>query len=247
MDPHAAPGYPCPLLSSPNRERASRELPNRPSGRGRSGDRRRAGGRAAAPAGDAGDDRFGELRAAGGARRGRLGADQQVRRGLPGPPLLRRLRGGRRRRAAGDRPCQGAIRRRARQRPVPLRSAGQQRRLHGAARTRGHLPRPRSRPRRPPQSRDEDQRLRHALQPGPVPRQQRRSAGRHGRGRRACRGAQAEADRRRLVRLPAPARLRRLPRDRRLGRRQADGRHGPLRRPRRRRRAPQPGAATPTW
>ena len=30
--------------------------------------------------------------------------------------------------------------------------------------------------------------------------------------------------------------------DRRLGRRQADGRHGPLRRPGRRRRAPQPGA-----
>ena len=60
------------------------------------------------------------------------------------------------------------------------------------------------------------------------------------------RGAQAEADRRRLVRLPAPARLRRLPRDRRLGRGQADGRHGPLRRPRRRRRAPQPGRRTPT-
>ena len=49
-----------------------------------------------------------------------------------------------------------------------------------------------------------------------------------------------EADRRRLVGLPAPARLRRLPRDRRLGRRQADGRHGALRRPRRRRRAPNP-------
>ena len=55
--------------------------------------------------------------------------------------------------------------------------------------------------------------------------------------------AQAEADRRRLVGLPAPARLRRLPRDRRRGRRQADGRHGPLRRPRRRRRAPEPGRA----
>ena len=69
---------------------------------------------------------------------------------------------------------------------------------------------------------------------------------RHGRGRAARRGAPAEADRRRLVRLPAPARLRRLPRDRRLGRRQADGRHGPLRRPRRRRRAPEPGRRTPT-
>ena len=53
---------------------------------------------------DAGDDRLGELRPPGGARRRRLGAHQQVRRGLPGPPLLRRLRGGRRRRAAGDRP-----------------------------------------------------------------------------------------------------------------------------------------------
>ena len=63
---------------------------------------------------------------------------------------------------------------------------------------------------------------------------------------RLAAGAQAGADRRRLVRLPAPARLRRLPRDRRLGRRQADGRHGPLRRPRRRRRAPEPGRRTPT-
>ena len=79
----------------------------------------------------------------------------------------------------------------------------------------------------------------------PVPYHVRRDdlLGRHGRGRAPRRGAQAEADRRRLVRLSAPARLRRLPRDRRLGRRHADGRHGPLRRPRRRRRAPEPGAA----
>ena len=55
--------------------------------------------------------------------------------------------------------------------------------------------------------------------------------------------AQAEADRRRLVGLPAPARLRALPRDRRRGRRAADGRHGALRRARRRRPAPEPGAA----
>ena len=50
-----------------------------------------------------------------------------------------------------------------------------------------------------------------------------------------------EADRRRLVRVPAPARLRGVPRDRRLGRRAADGRHGALRRARRRRGAPEPG------
>ena len=58
--------------------------------------------------------------------------------------------------------------------------------------------------------------------------------------------AQAQADPRRLVGLPAPSGLRALPRDRRRGRRAADGRHGPLRRPRRRGPAPQPGAATPT-
>ena len=60
-------------------------------------------------------------------------------------------------------------------------------------------------------------------------------------------GAPAEDDRGRLVGLPAPARLRPLPRDRRLGRRLPDGRHGPLRRawsppafiPRR--------CRTPTW
>ncbi len=55
--------------------------------------------------------------------------------------------------------------------------------------------------------------------------------------------APAEDDRCRLVGLPSPPRLRRLPRDRRLGGGQVDGRHGPLRRPGRRRRAPQPGAA----
>ena len=54
--------------------------------------------------------------------------------------------------------------------------------------------------------------------------------------------APAEAAARRLVGLPAPARLRALPRDRRRGRRAADGRHGALRRARRRRPAPQPGA-----
>ena len=49
-----------------------------------------------------------------------------------------------------------------------------------------------------------------------------------------------------LVGLPPPARLRPLPGDRRRGRRGADGRHGPLRRSRRRRAAPEPGARTPT-
>ena len=60
---------------------APRQLSDRPAGRGRSRDRRGPGPRARAPAAHAGDDRLGELRPPGGARRGRLGADQQVRRG----------------------------------------------------------------------------------------------------------------------------------------------------------------------
>ncbi len=175
-------------------------------------DRRRARRRAAPPAGHPGDDRLGELRPAGGARGGRLGADQQVRRGLSRPPLLRRLRGGRRRRAAGDRAGQGAVWRRARKRPGPRRRPGQQRRLHGADRARRHDPRDGPRSRRPPQPRDEAERLRQALRAGRLPRQPRGPAGRHGGGRAACPRAPAEADHRRLVGLSAPARLRRLPR-----------------------------------
>ena len=73
----------------------------------------------------------------------------------------------------------------------------------------------------------------------------RRPPGRHGRGGAAGARAQAAADRRRLVGLPPAAGLRRVPADRRRGRRLPDGRHGPLRRPGRRRPAPLPRAARP--
>ena len=222
---------------------APRRLPDRPPGRGRSRDRRGPAPRARAPAIDAGDDRVGELRAPGGPRRRRLGAHQQVRRGLPGPSLLRRLRGGRRRRGAGDLAREGAVRGRPRQRPAARRGPGQQRRLHGDARARRHDHGHGPRPRRPSQPRDEAQRLGQALRGRPVPRAPRGPPRRHGRGRPARRRAQAEGDRRRLVGLSADPRLRRLPRGRRLGRRPADGRHGALRGPRRRRRAPEPGRA----
>ena len=161
--------------------------------------------------------------------------------GYPGQALLRRLRGGRRRRAAGDRPRQGTVRGRLRQRPAARRRAGQQRRLHGDARARRHDHGHGPRPRRPPHPRDEAQRLGQALRGRPVPRPPRGLPRRHGRGRGARRRAPAEGDRRRLVGLPAAARLRRLPRDRRFGRREADGRHGAFRRPGGRRRAPEPG------
>jgi hypothetical protein len=82
--------------------------------------RDREGGRA--PGGGARADRERELRLPGGARGAGLGAHQQVRRGLPGQALLRRLPVGGRRRAAGHRPRQEALRRRGGQRPAPQRA-----------------------------------------------------------------------------------------------------------------------------
>ena len=61
------------------------------------------GAGARAPAEPDRADRVGEHRQPGGARRPGLGADQQVRRGLSRPALLRRLRVRRRRRGARDR------------------------------------------------------------------------------------------------------------------------------------------------
>ena len=49
--------------------------------------------------------------------------ERQVRGGLPGPPVLRRLRVRRRRREPGDRPGEGAVRRRPRERPAARRRA----------------------------------------------------------------------------------------------------------------------------
>ena len=194
------------------------------------------------PGDDARDDRLRELRAAGGARLPGLGAHEQVRRGLPGQALLRRLRVRRRRRAARDRAREGALRRRARERAAARRRAGERRRLPRAARAGRPHPRHEARPRRPPHARDEDQLLRPPLRHRRLRRARGGLAARHGRARADRRGRQAEADPRRLVRLPAPARLPALPRDRRLGRRAPDGRHGALRRPRGGGGAPQPGA-----
>ena len=66
---------------------------------------------------------------------------------------------------------------------------------------------------------------------------------RHGQAARAGHRRKAPGDHRRLVRLPAAPRLRRVPLDRRRGRRPALDRHGALRRPGRRRTAPEPGPA----
>ena len=80
--------------------------------------------------------------------------------GYPGQALLRRLRVRRHHRAAGDRPRQGALRRRARQRPAARRRPGQRRRLPRAAAAGRHDHGPRAAPRRPPHPRHEAQRVR---------------------------------------------------------------------------------------
>ena len=91
-------------------------------------------------------------------------------------------------------------------------------------------------------ARHEDQRLRAAVRHRALRGRPRDVPDRHGRGRADRARAQAEADPRRLVGLPARPGLRALPRDRRRRRRAADDRHGALRRPRRRGPAPEPGA-----
>ncbi len=170
-----------------------------------------------------------------------LGAHEQVRRGLPRAPLLRRLRVGGRLRAARDRPRQGAVRRRARERPAALGRPGQ----HGG------LPRPApagredhgpvARTRRAPHPRHADQRLRAAVRDRRLRGRPREQPDRHGRGRADRARGETEAAARRLVGLSARARLRPLPADRRRGRRAADGGHGALRRARRGGAPPEPG------
>ncbi len=82
----------------------------------RSRDRRPARPRARAGAEPDRADRLGELHVAEHVRGDRQRPHEQVRGGLPGQALLRRLRGRRRDRAARDRPRQGALRRRPRER-----------------------------------------------------------------------------------------------------------------------------------
>ena len=97
--------------------------------RDRSRHRRAARGGARAAAQPDRADRVGELHLAVDPRGRRLGADEQVRRGVPREALLRRLRDRRPDRAARDRPGQGAVRRRARERPAARRRPGEHGRL----------------------------------------------------------------------------------------------------------------------
>ena len=169
-------------------------------------------------------------------------ADQQVRRGLPGQALLRRLRVRRRRssssRSTARRRCSApstptSSRTRARRptRPSTTRCCSRATRIMGLALPHGgHLSHGMK---INVSGRLYDIVAVRGLARGPPDR--------HGRGRAARQGAPPEAAAGRLVGLPALARLPALPRDRRRGRRAADGRHGALRRPGRGGHAPEPG------
>ena len=93
------------------------------------------------------DDRVRELRASRGVAGSGQRADQQVRRGIPGSSLLRRLRARRRRGGPRPQPRQGTLRRRVRQRPAACRCAGQRRGADGTdqPRRQDHGPRSRAR------------------------------------------------------------------------------------------------------
>ena len=160
----------------------------------RSRHRQGARGRGAAPGDDAGDDRLRELRPAGDPRLPGLGAHQQVRRGLPGQALLRRLRARGRGREPGHRAREGAVRRRARERAAARRRPGQRRRLPRAAGPRRPHPGHEARPRRPSHPRDEDQLLGQALRHRRLRRARGGLAPRHGRAPAARRRVQAQAD-----------------------------------------------------
>ena len=145
-----------------------RAAPGGRARRGRPGDRRAARARARPAARPDRADRLGELHVAERARGGRLGADEQVRRGLPGQALLRRLRGRRRDRGARARPRDGALRRRARERAAARGRAGEHGRVLRGAQARRPRARALARPRRPSHARPEGQLLGEALRVPPL-------------------------------------------------------------------------------
>ena len=182
--------------------------------------------------------RLRELRQPGDSRDRGLGAHEQVRRGVSRPPLLRRLRVRGRGGIAGDRPRQGALRRRPRQRAAALGRAGQHDGVLRGREAGRHRARHEPGARRPPDARPPAQLLGSALQDRPVRRAARHRADRLRGARTARARAQAEDDRRRRERVSAHHRLRAHRRRGQGGGQHRDGGHGPHRGPRGRRSAP---------
>ena len=192
-------------------------------------------------------DRVRELRQPGRARR-RPGSvmTNKYAEGYPGQALLRRLRVRRRRRVAGDRAREAAVRRRARQRAAALGRAGEHGGLLRAAQAGRHGPRHEPRARRPPDARPSAELLRQALHHRPLRRAQGRRADRLRGARAPGARAQAEDDHGRRERLPARDRLRAHRRGRQGDRRAGRHRHGAHRRAGRRRTCTRARCRTPT-
>ena len=135
--------------------------------------------------------------------------------GLPGPPLLRRLRVRRRGGASGPGPCARALPgRRARQRPAPRGGAGEPRRLLRGALAGRPDPRHEPCPRRPPDPRLAGQHQREVVRGPCLRRRSRDEPDRLRRARAPGRRGAPEARHRRRQRLLADPRLRALRRDR---------------------------------
>ena len=124
--------------------------------------------RARAPARPDRAHRLRELHVAGRARGRRQRAHEQVRRGLPGPALLRRLRGRGRDRDPRHRAREGALRRRPRQRAAARGRAGEHGGLLRVPPAGRHDPHAGALARRPPHARPARQLLRAALRRRPL-------------------------------------------------------------------------------
>jgi len=193
--------------------------------RGRSRGRGRAARRALPSKGHAGDDRLGELRPARCARMSGQRAHEQVRRGLSRTALLRRLRVGRHLRAVGDRSRRRSCSAPSTRNVQPHAGAQvQHRRLPRAAHARGHDHGSLARSRRASLAWHEDQRVGRLYEIAPYEVARESSLIDMDEVARIARERRPQAFARRLVGLPAPTRLRALPRDRRRGRGAADGR-----------------------
>ena len=130
----------------------------------------------------------------------------------------------------GDRPGQGAVRRRARQRAAALGGLGQPGRLRRAGRAGRHRAGDGAAARRAPDPRQPGQLLRQVVPSGRLPGRAGHRADRLRRGARPRPGPPAQADHLRGHRVPPADRLRPVPGDRRRGRRLSAGRRRALHR-----------------